>query len=137
MRDTTFTRGALPDPTPRLDRFTRAYLTAALWSTNDESDESGGVPFDQNYSIDDLAPDALDAAIRDCERFQAENEADIAEDDLQAGYDFWLTRNGHGCGFWDGDWPDEQGERLTEASKAFGELWPYIGDDGLIYGFGE
>jgi|TARA_R110000744_G_scaffold366338_1_gene475354 hypothetical protein len=22
------------------------------------------------------------------------------------GHDFWLTRNGHGAGFWDGDWND-------------------------------
>ena len=22
------------------------------------------------------------------------------------GHDFWLTRNGHGAGFWDGDWDD-------------------------------
>jgi len=36
--------------------------------------------------------------------------------EAQAGHDFWLTRNGHGAGFWDGDWP-ETGDALTEASK--------------------
>jgi hypothetical protein len=50
------------------------------------------------------------------------------------GHDFWLTRNGHGAGFWDGDWPKEAGDRLTKACEEFGEFDLYIGDDGMIYG---
>lgn len=50
----------------------------------------------------------------------------------QAGHDFALTRNGHGAGFWDGDWP-VYGDLLTKASESFGEIDPYAGDDGLIY----
>ena len=41
----------------------------------------------------------------------------------QAGHDFWLTRNGHGAGFWDGDWPI-YGDMLTEGSKCYGEFYP-------------
>ena len=52
----------------------------------------------------------------------------------QAGHDFWLTRNGHGAGFWDGDWPEPYAEILTKGSKAYGEFSIYLGDDGLIYG---
>jgi hypothetical protein len=51
----------------------------------------------------------------------------------RAGHDFWLTRNGHGAGFWDGEWYKEVGERLTKASKAFGEVNIYVGDGDLIY----
>ncbi len=44
----------------------------------------------------------------------------------QVGHDFNLTRNGHGAGFWDRGL-DELGDRLTKASKPFGEqqalLW--------------
>lgn len=36
--------------------------------------------------------------------------------------DFYLTRNGHGAGFWDGDYPDEIGEKLTEMAHSFGEI---------------
>ncbi len=50
----------------------------------------------------------------------------------QAGHDFWLTRNGHGCGFWDGDWPEPQASLLTQASKAFGGVDPYVSDDGEV-----
>jgi hypothetical protein len=37
----------------------------------------------------------------------------------QAGRDFWLTRNGHGSGFWDGDWPT-YGQMLTNAAESYG-----------------
>jgi len=124
-----------------LDQFTRAYIEAMLWSTNDESDKSGGYPMENNYGIDDFSEEFLAETIADCTKFQLENKEDISNAYLgsynpveYAGHDFWLTRVGHGCGFWDGDWEDDAGERLTEASKVFGEVEPYIGDDGKIYG---
>jgi len=33
--------------------------------------------------------------------------------------DFWLTRNGHGAGFWDGGW--DHGDELAEIAHSFGE----------------
>jgi hypothetical protein len=51
----------------------------------------------------------------------------------RAGHDFWLTRCGHGAGFWDGDWPEPYATMLTDAAKAFGEVDLYVGDDGMIY----
>jgi hypothetical protein len=53
----------------------------------------------------------------------------------QAGHDFWLTRNGHGAGFWDGDWPEPYAEMFTEGAKSYGEFQPYLGDDSLIYAY--
>ena len=38
-----------------------------------------------------------------------------------------------GAGFWDGDWKEPHGDRLTELSKTFGEVDLYVGDDGKIY----
>jgi len=114
-----------------LDIFTRQYLITALWSSMDESTPEGGEPMDKHYSIEHFAPETLAAAIADCDKFQADNADDIAADPSLAGHDFWLTRNHHGAGFWDGDWPE--GERLTEASQAYREVNLYIGDDGKIY----
>lgn len=48
------------------------------------------------------------------------------------GHDLWLTRNGHGTGFWDRDL-GEQGERLANIAQAMGSQDAYVGDDGLIY----
>jgi len=117
-----------------LDPFTRGYLEAALFSSNDESDESGGEPLDKNYSIADFAPEAIKKAIADCARFQEQNAADLEDfDEEEAGADFWFTRCGHGVGYWDGDYPKPQATRLTESAKKFGEVWVSVGDDGLIY----
>ncbi len=116
-----------------LDEFTQAYIECALWSTNDESDASGGVPMDDHYWIEDIDPDTLAKMVADCQQFQAEHREDICNDVEGAGHDFWLTRNGHGAGFWDGDWPEPRGERLTEACESFGEVWLYVGDDNRIY----
>jgi hypothetical protein len=116
-----------------IDKFLQAYIVAALWSSSDESTPEGGEPLDRNYGPDDLAPETIEKMTADCERFQAENSKDIEGRDEQAGHDFWLTRCGHGSGFWDGDWP-EAGDRLTEACKSYAEVTLYVGDDGLIYG---
>ena len=51
----------------------------------------------------------------------------------RAGHDFWLTRNGHGAGFWDGDWEEDIGAALTRLSGEFTEVWAYQGDGGLMY----
>jgi hypothetical protein len=123
-----------------IDSFTRAYIECALWSSTDDD----GEPLDANYSVDDIAQETLDVMIYDCARFQAENAQMILmgrdrptrdyTDTERAGHDFWLNRNGHGCGFWDGDWPEPQATNLDRASKAFGEYSLYVGDDGQICG---
>lgn len=132
----------------KLDSFTRQYLETMLWSTTDESNDQGGDPMDRNYSVDDIAPEAIAQAIADCERFQSENAGalEAANDWLAergsdgdahttAAYLFWMNRNGHGVGFWEFD--GAACESLNTACKAFGECNPYVGDDGLVYGLGE
>ena len=113
----------------KLDTFTEAYVIAALWSSTDHNDE----PMDKNYGIAEIAPEALEKMIKDCAEFQEAHWADISDDLERAGHDFWLTRNGHGAGFWDGDWP-EAGDRLTDAAHAFGDVDLYISDDGQVWG---
>lgn len=130
-----------------LDEFTAAYIQTALWSSNDESTDSGGEPLDANYSVDDFSPDLMAEVIADCAKFQAEHGATMAKaietgkvkfgPDFgpmgRAGHDFWLTRCGHGAGFWDGDWPEPYATQLTDACKAFGNVDLYVGDDKKIY----
>ena len=115
----------------KLDEFTLAYIECALWSTNDESDPSGGIPIDTNYGIEDIDSETLEIIVRDCQSFQDDNLTDICDDIERAGHHFWLTRNGHGAGFWDGDWPEEIGERLTANSIAFGEVWLCVSGDKI------
>lgn len=120
-----------------LDTFTKQYIETALWSSTDDNDD----PLDATYTAYDIAEETLCKMMDDCAKFQATHSADIVlcdgnghENLARAGHDFWLTRNGHGAGFWDGDWPDELGKRLTAASHSFGEFNLYVGDDGVLYG---
>lgn len=118
-----------------LELFIQDYIACALWSSTGEDDE----PLDRRFANrnDDsevFAPETLKAMREECRKFCEQNSEHIESVDYQlAGHDFWLTRNGHGAGFWDGDWPDPQADILTESSKQFGEVWLYVGDDGLIY----
>ncbi len=114
-----------------LDEFTTAYLAAALWTETDETNpEQGGEPLDANYDINDIEPDTLAEMIQDCRQFQDDNASLIIDEnvmrgryggDEHAGHDFWLTRNGHGAGFWDGDWKEPAAAMLTDAAQTFGE----------------
>ena len=111
-----------------MDSFTTSYIEAALWSSMDESDEQGGEPLDDNYGPDDIAEETLASIMDDCKAFQRDHADDIGGELERAGHDFWLTRNGHGAGFWDGDWEDNIGQRLTEASDVYGSVDLYVGD---------
>jgi len=120
---------------PLSQEFLDAYIECALWSSTDNSDDSGGSPLDDNYGPDDLAPEALEAATKDCNSFMECHDAWLAQagTDEQNGHDFWLTRNGHGAGFWDRGY-GEVGDHLSKACKPYGSVDLYIGDDGKIHG---
>lgn len=48
---------------------------------------------------------------------------------------FWLSREGHGAGFFDFD--SDYADRLQDACKKIGEAGAYVGDDGKIYFLSE
>lgn len=123
------------DPASELDEFSRAYITAALWTFDEEAPagdyEQTGRP---DELLEKLAPEALAQMREDCRRFiEANSELLSAVGTMeQHGHDFWLTRNHHGSGFWDREYLTI-GEMLTRAAHAFGETSLYRGDDGRIY----
>lgn len=108
-----------------LDEFTAAYIRCALWSSTNVLAEEGADDLSLEAlgcSYEDIALATLREMVRDCRDFQRANRADlIGWGDDQAGYDFWLTRNGHGAGFWDRG-RGAQGERLSAASKPYGSV---------------
>lgn len=123
--------------TTHLDQFTRSYIECALWSSTDETSDSGGDPMDRNYYASDISEETGAQIIADCAKFQSENAILITtrhRGSIHAGHDFWLTRNRHGAGFWDGRWMAEAGALLTDAAHAFGSFDLYIGDDGQVHG---
>lgn len=99
---------------------------------------------DAKYNPADIAPETLTVMRADCDLFIAENEAALSAvvhvcDADRAGHNFWLTRNGHGSGFWDEYFGDDEAltkafDQLSDASTAFGTFDLYVGDDGMIHG---
>jgi hypothetical protein len=131
-----------------LDSFTQGYLEALFFTESDPAHDSedfelhtgrderdnweGSIPNDAAFA--DIAPSALKAICEDCDRFQRRAGDSIPADrQTEAGRDFWYTRNGHGVGFWDGDWPEPSAGHLDQLAKAFGEVWAYWSDDGRVW----
>jgi hypothetical protein len=107
-----------------------AYIECALWSSTD----GNGKPLDSinNLEISDELHELMTIEAR---LFEIKNQCYYKDHmtDAQAGHDFWLTRNGHGAGFWDRDLPNGLGDLLTKKAKAFSTCDLYI-DDGKLYG---
>ena len=103
----------------------KGYLTAALW-TNEELDE---------YTINQISESSIISAKEDIKNFLDKLEEGGLLLNLNAesiGHNFWLTRNGHGAGFWDKNL-GELGDKVSEICKEFGEKYTYVGDDKKIY----
>lgn len=130
-----------------VDEVLRGYITCALWAENDESRPDGGDPLDSNYGAEDLTERAKVKLREDVLEFlnkaKPEDLAAYLEhkviDPSQGtvgdylGHDLWLTRNGHGAGFWDrDDLPKEVGVRLSKLSEDLGERDLYVTDRGEI-----
>ena len=116
----------IPEHTPDgLDAFTRGYLDAAEWLLDEEIDRA---------KIRGWSKDAIGRAKQDCFAFQINNTALLDQYretyepkggydvDECAGHDFYLTRCGHGTGFWDRGLGD-LGDKLADAARRCGEVW--------------
>jgi hypothetical protein len=109
-----------------------AYVECALWLSVDDEDK----PLDDRFSSGALDDGARDRMRADCARFATENAVTLLSamqkrgvDWSQVGHDLWLTRNGHGCGFWDGDWPKPEADVLTEAAERMGDASLFVDEE--------
>lgn len=124
-----------------LSEFQKGYIECAFFTEcHCDNPELEGAEFS------DLAPQTLADMLEDCDLFMAclldgktvaewiaaAIELDPGYSDGRAGHDFWLTRNGHGAGFWDRGLRSI-GTQLTRLSKYFGSVGLYRGDDGKVW----
>ena len=120
--------------------FIEAYVTCMQWSTSGTTPDGEEVESLEQFPI---SVEAMRKVKEECESFLFAAKhlmADLPEwygaNDggvyAYAGHDFWLTRNGHGAGFWDRGLGD-LGDRLTSLAQTYGQCDPVIGDDGKIY----
>jgi hypothetical protein len=120
-----------------MKEFIRGYLEAALFASHDINDPEYGDTLDAVYSVDDFSDKAREDIKQDCESFieMAEESGlwDAIEGDLAyAGHNFFLTRNRHGAGFWDGRYESKIGNELTKIAHTFGSQDFYVNDNSEI-----
>lgn len=124
----------------------RGYVEAQLWTTQDMYLDNGttvddGAMLDERVSFDDVRPEYLERVRCDvlefvtrhplAVRMYLEHRCHSASDGSAAehfGHDFFLTREGHGTGFWDRDygaaWDSTSplrslGDYLTSCMRSF------------------
>ena len=112
----------------KTEEILNSYLHTALWAETGDNEE----PLDYNYDVDDFSEEALDTAKCDLVSFFGLAKELISDhNEENVAHNFWLTRNHHGAGFWDGDY--KHGDELTKIAEKFSTLHPYVGDDNKIY----
>lgn len=136
-----------------MEDFIDGYMECALWASTDNrlDPETGGPPLDENYTVDDLEAETLARMRTDCGDFIM-CKARLLERMVELlpergwsgmGHDFWLTRNGHGAGFWDRYTEARAGDRdevrtigvlLSDDAHRFGPFNLYTTGDGQVYG---
>lgn len=134
--------------TADVDEIVKGYLDAQLWAQfdYDRDDGSGNnPPLDENYSRDDIADEYVDSVRDEIAEIvslhplavrmylnQRKYRRDDGSVDPHFGHDFYLTREGHGAGFWDRGL-GELGDYLTDIAKSYGsaqDLWD--NGDGVL-----
>jgi hypothetical protein len=136
-----------------------SYLEAALWTEEErikEDEESEihsmyGKPDDGDdddddehvsklipridYIIDNIAIDSKIKAFNDIKKFISIVGLEIIDDidPNSLGHDIWLSRNGHGAGFFDRGYDIDIEKKLMDAAHQIGEDNLYLGDDGLLH----
>lgn len=139
---------ALADELPGFSEFWHGYLLAVAFTCRDTEGEPLDIWSNPGGDIRDVVDtDDVESALRSvsdetyrtiraecfdfCLEFVLQMSSEtLSDNDMEhAGSDFHYTRNGHGAGFWDGDW-GEYGDRLTGFAKEYGpaELTYYTED---------
>lgn len=101
----------------QLNQVVAGYVNAMLWT--EELDCLG-------LDIDDFSTEAQKQIREDCQNFIELAQEWLTDDDAHIwdttiGFDFWLTRNHYGSGFWDHDYVNQT--KLTEIAHTFGEAY--------------
>lgn len=136
----------------QLDRVTQEYVAAILWAEHTTTDDDhDGEPIEDVISVQDLPPEFLLTCALAVEAFRAMPGVEDAIADILAdladfrhdetlgriGHDIYMTRQGHGCGFWDGDWPTPHDTTMDAAARALGEFyvetWPDADNEYLTH----
>lgn len=109
---------------------THHYLYAALWTEELEA----------KFDVEDFMPTTVGHAAKDIQEFihkagdllvpYAEHFGDKASEQL--GHDFWLSRNGHGAGFFDHKLGGVE-QQLQDIARKFPERHVWDSETGTLF----
>ena len=104
-----------------------AYLETAIWIESDNKDLD-------DKTIWNFSDESRDQARTEIEWF-LDNAGDVFDgvSDTTIAHDLWLTRNGHGAGFFDRNYDEDVLELLEDLAKELGDICLYVGDNEELY----
>ena len=122
----------------------KGYLEAALWTEEERLKDEYENEFNYSdeidlgsFSVDDLDDNSKIQAYIDINRFIWDSGVDAIKEAIEVnglfklGMDIWLTRNGHGAGFFDHGYENE--ESLNKSAEKLKNVDLYLGDDLKLY----
>jgi hypothetical protein len=110
-----------------IDEILNSYLETALWAETSDENEL------QDKTINDIDGNSKQKAWSDIMKFmQAAEKTAMDElrtyDNKGVGHNLWLSRNGHGAGFF-----DDNNDKLQNLARSMKSVDLYLGDDGKVY----
>jgi len=109
-------------------KFITGYVEALVWTECNSDKEDEGL---DDKTSSDFSDEMRRKILADCRKFYCKNDVALtaAYTDRDRpydylGHDFWLTRCGHGTGFWDRGM-GTLGDQLTDAAQQFSE-YPHL-----------
>jgi len=118
-----------------LNKILKGYITCALW-TDEEELKTQNAQID--VDIENVDYNSLIASYNDIKKFIELAGSDNINYAIEAnglerlGHDIWLTRNGHGAGFFDHNYDEDVEKKLIESGKSLGSKHIYINDENKI-----
>lgn len=117
-------------------------LEVILWSECDIDEDGNSEPLDKNHSIHDIDKESVEMILGKYREFRNEYFHEclesIEDKELysnivcQFSMDYWLSCNGHGAGFFDSIWGNDQCKKMQELAKQEGSYYAYS-DNGIVY----
>lgn len=117
-------------------------LEVILWSECDINEDGSGEPLDKNYTIHDIEDKSMEMIIGKYREFKSQYFQEclesIEDNELysnivcQFSMDYWLSCNGHGAGFFDSIWSEEQCQKMQALARQEGSYWAHS-DNGIVY----
>ncbi len=126
-----------------IDAVLDSYLETALWAEEEDGEEKiekpglgrgkKPVPTLRGKTIFDVDDVSRDKARKDIENFIDTAKKEAPEElgtytSESLGHNIWLSRNGHGAGFF-----DDNNDKLQDIARKMGSQVIYAGDDDAVY----